>query len=74
VLSVKDGVACVRIDGGLKMKHTFYHKDDDSFVEATVVGLMDVDTGSKKIRSLRLVTDRAEYRGRPFGVAVRSVP
>jgi hypothetical protein len=74
VVSVKDGVARVRLDGSLRMKHTFYHKDDDSFVDAAVVGFMEVDTARKKVRKLELVTDRATYRDRPFGVAVRSLP
>ncbi|HTE19837.1 MAG TPA: hypothetical protein VK689_15845, partial [Armatimonadota bacterium] len=33
VISVRDGIARARIDGGLKMKHPFYHKDDDKSVE-----------------------------------------
>jgi hypothetical protein len=74
VLSVKKGVARVRLDGSLRMKHTFYHKDDDSFVEATVVGFMDVDVGKKQVRALQLITDKATYRNMPFGVAVSTMP
>jgi hypothetical protein len=74
VLSVKEGVAHVRIDGSLRMKHSFYHRDDDNVVRATVVGLLDYDLARKKIRSFQMVTDKATYGRFTFGVAVRSVP
>ncbi len=74
VLSVKDGVAVARLDGSLRMKHPFYHKDDDNFVEAAFVGVMAFDADKGKVRSLHVATERAVYGGRTFGVAVRSVP
>jgi hypothetical protein len=79
VESVEDGVAHARLEGTLTMKHPFYHKDDGNFVRAKLVGFMDFETGTPRIRSLRLVTGRATYgtdanAGQFFGVAVRSVP
>src|SRR5207244_3332532 len=79
VESVQGCVARARIEGKLRMKHRFYHKDDDNFVEATLVGFMDFEPANERIRSLRLVTDTATYGGNAnavqfFGVAVRSVP
>lgn len=74
VLSVKDGVVRARIDGALKMKHPFYHKDDDNVVDATIVGILDYDQATKKIRSLQLATDKANYGRTTFGVVVRSEP
>jgi hypothetical protein len=78
VLSVRDGVAVARVRGRLKMKHSFYHKDTDEFVEADVVGLLEFEPGRGRVRSLRLVTDGATYGAaghrQPFGVAVRSEP
>src|SRR5262245_51077902 len=83
VLSLGDGTARARIDGRLRMKHPFYHKDDDNFTEASVVGYMDFEPGTRP-RVLRLVTDKATYgsdktkeyndQAQRFGVAVRSVP
>src|SRR5213592_719561 len=35
VVSVHDGVAHARIEGELKMQHSFYHKEDGKMVEAT---------------------------------------
>jgi hypothetical protein len=76
VLSVKDGVVHARIDGSLKMKHTFYPgRDDQNLVKATIVGYMDFEPATPRIRTLRLVTEKATYgsESRRFGVAVRSV-
>lgn len=77
VLRIQDGVIRARIDGCLKMKHTFYpHRDDENFVEATTVGYIDFEFDRPRVHTLRLVTDEATYSGpsRQFGVAVRSVP
>jgi hypothetical protein len=74
VLSVKEGVVRARLDGGLKMRHSFYHKDDDNSVDATIVGILDYDAATKTIRSLQLATDRATYGRTNFGVVVRSEP
>jgi hypothetical protein len=74
VISLQDGVARARIDGKLRMKHPFYHKEDNQTVEATIVGYFDIDVATKRIRDLRLVTQDATYGGRPFGVAVQTVP
>ena len=73
VVSIKDGVIRARLEGSLRMKHPFYHKDDDKFVAATFVGFLDLEPGGKGIRSLRLVTEKATYGGFSFGVAVQSI-
>jgi len=75
VVSVEDGVARAKIEGALKMKHTFYpHREDNNVVEATLVGYLDFDPAKIRIRTLRLVTDPATYGGGTFGVALRSTP
>jgi hypothetical protein len=73
VVSTGAGVVRVRLDGALRMQHSFYHKDDGRVVEATLVGFLDVEPSSPTIRTFRLVTERATYGG-TFGVAVRSIP
>src|SRR5205085_12096948 len=45
VLARKDGVTRVRLDGRMKMKHPFYHKDDDNVVDTGLVGYFDVESG-----------------------------
>jgi hypothetical protein len=77
VVSIRDGVVRARLEGDLKMKHTFYpRRDDKNFVDATVVGYLDFALKGPRILTLRLITDRASYNGETtnFGVALRSVP
>jgi len=72
VVAIDDGVARARLEGDMKMEHWFYHKPDRKFVEATVIGFVDFDSGKKEIRSLRLVTDEATYGGGKFAIGLRS--
>ncbi len=78
VLAVRNGVARARVEGRLRMKHTFYHRDTDEFVQAPLVGILEFAADGSAVRSFRLVTDRATYGGdkarQHFGVAVRSEP
>jgi hypothetical protein len=79
VESIERGVVRARLVGQLRMKHPFYHKNDNNFVEAGLVGYLEFDVGQRGIRSLQLVTDAAHYGGdensmQPFGAAVRAMP
>ena len=75
VVALDGGTARARIDGRLKMKHTFYPgRDDDNVVDATLAGYLDFEIAPARVRTLRLVTDRASYSTGTFGVAVRSLP
>jgi len=74
VIATQNGVIRVQLSGRLKMKHTFYLKEDSNFVEATLTGFLDFDPRKNTIRSFRLVTDEATYGSGTFGIAVRSVP
>jgi hypothetical protein len=75
VVSAEGGLVRARVEGSLKMKHTFYPgREDDNFVEATVAGYLDFEPDKPAVRTLRLVTDRATYGGGKFGVALRSLP
>jgi hypothetical protein len=57
------------------MKHRFTGaREDDRFVEATILGFIDFDPGRHCIRSLQLYTPQATYGVDPFGVVVRSLP
>lgn len=78
-ISVESNRVRARLDGRLKMKHPFYPgRDDNHFVEATILGIIEFDPGKPRIDSLNIVTDDAKYgsgdRWQPFGVAVRLVP
>ncbi|OAI46387.1 hypothetical protein AYO44_02150 [Planctomycetaceae bacterium SCGC AG-212-F19] len=75
VWQVTGGVAHVRLDGSLRMKHRFYPtREDDNMVDTTLTGFLEVDLARGSIRSLRLVTDRATYGPWEFAVALRSLP
>lgn len=60
----------VRLDATLRMKHPFYHKKDESRVDAVAVGVIEFDSA---IRKFRMATEKATYNGGTFGVAVREV-
>jgi hypothetical protein len=80
VISADSSLVRARLEGKLKMKHAFYpRRDDNNFVEATFVGIIEFDVTPERLRSLRLVTEHATYGGNPngshpFGVAVHSLP
>jgi len=73
VVSRQGDVVRARLDGDLRMRHPFYHKDTPDMVDATVVGYVDVDSRAGKVGRFKLTTDRATYQGRPFDVGVESV-
>jgi hypothetical protein len=73
VVSVKDGIAHARLNGRLRMKHPFYHRDDDNFVDATLLGVLDFAVGTGRIVTWQLVTTEATYGRMRFGVVVQTV-
>jgi len=75
VVAVGAGMARVRLEGSLRMKHPFYStRPDENHVETALAGYLDYDLDLHRIRTLRLVTNGATYGNKPFGVALRSVP
>ena len=72
VIEFKDGVALARLDGRLVMRHDFYHKPDGKVVTTGLLGYVEFEPTTGKVRSLRLVTDGGTYGGGKFGVAVRA--
>lgn len=74
MMGVEDSVATARLDGNLRMKHTFYpSRDDNNFVDATLKGFLEFDPVTRRIQRLRLATHTADYGGRPFAAALRSL-
>jgi hypothetical protein len=61
VESIQGGLVWARLEGRFRMKHPFYHKDDNHVIAADLVGHLEFDAGSKRIRSLRLVTGQGTY-------------
>jgi hypothetical protein len=76
VESIERGMARARLEGRMRMKHPFYHKDDNNFVEAELVGYLGFNIATREIMSLRLVTETGRYGGdgngmQYFGAAAR---
>jgi hypothetical protein len=76
VESIERGVAHARLEGRMRMKHPFYHQEDDNFVEADLLGYMAFETDPYEIKSLHLVTENGRYGGdvsgmQYFGAAAR---
>jgi RNA polymerase sigma-70 factor (ECF subfamily) len=67
-------VAWIRLDGRVRLSHTFFPDREPKPVEARVAGFVQWDPAARRVRSLRLVTEGATYGKDLFGVAVRSVP
>ena len=75
VENITDGVVRVRLEGSLRMHHDFYaDRPASDYIDARLLGSLDFDLPTQRIRSLRLVTTHATYGPHQFAVAVRSVP
>ena len=74
VISLQNGVARARLTGHLTMEHWFYHKADGNQVDARLVGYLDFEPATQRIRAFRLITENATYNRRPFGVVLRERP
>ena len=74
VISGRRSVAWIRLDGRVRLGHTFMPSKDERPVEALVMGYLEYDRKEKKVRAFRLVTDHAKYGKENFGAAIRSVP
>ncbi len=74
VVAGRRDTAWIRLDGRVAMDHAFMADRDHRSVESAVTGYIEYSRGTKKIRTLRLVTDAAVYGRENFAVAVRSVP
>jgi RNA polymerase sigma factor (sigma-70 family) len=73
IVSADGDRAVARIHGELRMKHRFYpHRPDDRVVIATLVGTLEFDPTSRRIRSLRLLTESATYGDDTFRAGLRS--
>ena len=66
-------MARARLDGDLRMRHPFYHKDTPDMVDATVVGYVDFEPAAQLVKGLKLTTAKATYQNRPFDVGVEAV-
>jgi hypothetical protein len=74
ITTVSGDLVRARIDGAVRMKHSFYPgKDHEDMVEAKIAGFLDFAATNRRIERFRLVTEKATYMGTPFDAALRSV-
>jgi hypothetical protein len=73
VAAVAGDTVWVRLDGRVKLLHSFFPARDDRAVEAALVGFLKIDLPTRSILSVKMATARATYGAEPFGVAIRSV-
>jgi hypothetical protein len=70
-----NGTLCrARIDGTVRLVHSFYpaHPSEDR-ANSQLIGFADFDLLHRKVQRLRVVTQKAEYMGAPFGCSLVSV-
>jgi hypothetical protein len=77
IISVRSRVIQARLEGTLRMKRTFYaHRNDDNYVDATMIGLLKFDAISRQVYDFDVVTDKAIYgpnNREEFGASLSSV-
>lgn len=72
MLDVTEDKYRIRLDVSLRMKHAFYPgRDDNNFVDATLVGFLEIDRAKQSIARLDLVTVQATYSRFTFTAALR---
>jgi hypothetical protein len=74
VIAGRRATAWIRLEGRVRLGHTFFSNKDERPVDATVSGYLEYDRQQKKVRVFRLVTEQAAYGKEKFGVAIRSIP
>jgi RNA polymerase sigma-70 factor (ECF subfamily) len=74
VVAGRRSIAWIRLEGRVRLGHSFFANKDERSVEGSVLGYLEFDRKTKTILTLRLVTEHAVYGKENFGVAVRSVP
>jgi hypothetical protein len=68
------GQALIRLDGAVRIKHTFYpDRDDDNVAIAEVVGYLRCDEATRRVSTLRLVTRSGTYGNYGYSVAASSI-
>jgi len=65
------GVTALRLEGKVRLNHSFYRHQDEREVVAPVLGWVEFDTRQKKIVSFRMATDGALYGKEPIDVVVK---
>jgi hypothetical protein len=74
VVTVEGGLARARIDGKIRLLHSFYPGGEaQDFAVSELSGYMDFDTAEHRVQRLRLVTDKAGYNTTEFAASLVSM-
>jgi hypothetical protein len=74
VVAVENGLARARIDGKVRLKHTFYPGGTaEDFADSELLGFADFDVSKRTIQRLRLATNKASYAGTEFRASLVSM-
>jgi hypothetical protein len=75
LVTLENAMSRARIDGKVRLKHTFYPGGGgpDDFADSELVGFVDFDTAKRTVQRLRLVTNKAIYAGTEFRASLVSM-
>jgi hypothetical protein len=74
VVTIQNGVARARIDGRVRLKHSFYPGGGaEDYADSELVGFMDFGVAQRRIQRLRMVTTKAIYAGGEFQASLASM-
>ena len=74
VLTMENGLARARIDGKVRLKHSFYPGGTaEDYADSELLGFVEFDVAQSKIQRLRLATTKATYVGREFRASLVSI-
>jgi hypothetical protein len=73
-VTVGNGLARARIDGKVRLKHSFYPGGGaEDYADSELVGFVDFDMAKRTVQRLRLVTNKAIYAGTEFRASLVSM-
>jgi hypothetical protein len=74
VLTMENGLARARVDGKVRLKHSFYPGGGaEDYADSELLGFVDFDVAQRKIQRLRMVTTKATYAGGDFQASLVSM-
>ena len=74
VVAVEGGLARARIDGKVRLNHTFYPgTQNEDYADSEILGFVDFDVAQRSVQRLRMVTTKANYEGIGFRASMVSM-
>jgi hypothetical protein len=74
VVTLEGSLARARIDGKVRLKHTFYPGgQSEDYADSELLGFVDFDVAQRSVQRLRMVTTKATYGGTAFRTSLVSM-